>query len=278
MRVETNVGEACAARKWSVNQNLARIDPRPAPMLASDLMQQGETTPDPHPAIVITTLIDTLPAGARVLDLGAGGGTFPYAAYPQLAIAAAELRPRPGTAAHFAGRLINASASALPFRDASFDMVVAHWLFEHVDNLAGTLDEVRRVMRPGGLLAVAVPNSRSFEDRLYRLASHVYKYAFLHFSKRIEHVQVLTFESVNAELSRRGFALLRHRTEDAGYCWLEVAQPRRFRPGLLRFFALLRRAGIDVFSGANYRLLYWLPEAGQAAAPAGIGGSYLLPE
>ena len=247
-------------------------------MLASAVMQQEEAARHAHPAIVITTLIDTLPAGARVLDLGAGGGTFPYAEYPDLVIAAAELRPRPGSAARFAGRLVNASASALPFRTAAFDLVVAHWLFEHVDNLAGTLDEVRRVVAPGGLLAVAVPNSKSFEDRLYRLASHVYKYAFFHFAKRIEHVQVLTFESVNAELTGRGFALLRHRTEDAGYCWLEVAQLRRFRPRLLRLFALLRRIGIDVFSGANYRLLYWLPEAGQAAAPAGIGGSYLLRE
>lgn len=247
-------------------------------MLASAVMQREDMARDPHPAIVITTLIDTLPPGARVLDLGAGGGTFPYAAYPELAIAAAELRPRSGTATRFAGRLVNASASALPFRAAAFDLVVAHWLFEHVDNLSGTLDEVRRVVRPGGLLAVAVPNSKSFEDRLYRLASHVYKYAFFHFSKRIEHVQVLTFESVNAELTRRGFALLRHRTEDAGYCWLEVAQLKRFRPGFLKLSTMLRRIGIDVFSGANYRFLYWLPEPGQAAAPAGIGGTYLVPE
>jgi SAM-dependent methyltransferase len=240
-------------------------------------MRDVDTAHAAHPAIIITTLVDTLPAGARVLDLGAGGGTFPYGAYPALEIAAAELRPRPGTARRFAGRLVNATASALPFRGGAFDLVIAHWLFEHVDNLGGTLDEVRRVTRPGGLLAVAVPNSKSFEDRLYRFASHVYKYAFFHFAKRIEHVQVLTFERVNAELARRGFVLLRHRTEDAGYCWLEVAQLRRFRPALLRFFAGLGAVGIDVFSGANYRMLYWLPEPGRTTAPP-TGGTYLSPE
>src|SRR3990172_239744 len=140
---------------------------------------------DAHPAIVITTLVDTLPAGSRVLDLGAGGGTFPYADYPHLHIAAAELKPRPGTGARFGGRLVNASASTLPFRSAAFDLVVAHWLFEHVDDLGGTYDEVRRMVCPGGLLAVAVPNSRSFEDRFYRFVSHPHKYAFLHFPKPI---------------------------------------------------------------------------------------------
>ena len=246
-------------------------------MLASTAMRDVDAAHEAHPAIVITTLVDTLPAGARVLDLGAGGGTFPYAAYPALAIAAAELRPRPGTARRFAGRLVNATASALPFCGGGFDLVIAHWLFEHVDNLGGTLDEVRRVTRPGGLLAVAVPNSKSFEDRLYRFASHVYKYAFFHFAKRIEHVQVLTFAGVDRELSRRGFELLRFRTEDAGYCWLEVKQLKRFRPGILALFAALRRIGVDLFTGANYRLLYRLPEPG-APAGAPAGGDYLRPD
>ncbi len=231
---------------------------------------------DPHPAIVLTTLIDTLPSGAHVLDLGAGGGTFPYADYPHLHIAAAELRPRSEAMARLAGRLVNASASTLPFRTANFDLVVAHWLFEHVDDLAGTFDEVRRVLRPGGLLAVAVPNSHSFEDRCYRFASHVYKYAFLHFRKRIEHVQVLTFLDLNEELYRRGFRLLRFRTEDAGYCWLDVRQLRRLRPAIMAVLGAFRRLGCDGFAGANYRLLYWLP--GESEPAQNLGGDYLRRE
>lgn len=224
----------------------------------------------PHPAITLTTLIDTLPPGARVLDLGAGSGTFPYADYPQLRIAAAELRPPPGAGVRFGGRLARASANRLPYRSAAFDLVIAHWLFEHVGDLQGTYDEVRRVVRPGGLLAVAVPNSRSFEDRLYRFVSHVYKYALLHFKKRIEHVQVLTFLTVNRELCGRGFQLLRFREEDAGYCWLEVRQLRRWRPLILGVLGGLRRLGIDLFRGANYRMLYRL---GDGDSP---GGAYLV--
>jgi hypothetical protein len=88
---------------------------------------------------------------------------------------------------------------------------------------------------------------------------------------------VLTFDRVNAELSQRGFELLRFRTEDAGYCWLEVEQLRRFRPGILAFLSAFRRIGIDLFTGANYRLLYRLPDPGAPAdaAPPALGGDYL---
>lgn len=241
-------------------------------MLASPVMHA------PHPAIVINTLIDTLPAGARILDLGAGGGTFPYEDYPPLRIAAAEIRPRPQAAARFGGRLAAASASALPFPDATFDLVIAHWLFEHVDDLAGTYDEVRRVLKPGGLLAAAVPNSASFEDRLYRCTSFVYKYLLFHFSKKIEHVQVLSFLNVNRELYRRGFILLRFREEEAGYCWLEVRQLRRLRPMIIACLSGLRRLGLDLFSGANYRLLYRLAVEPGETAESEAGGDYLRDE
>jgi SAM-dependent methyltransferase len=231
----------------------------------------------PHPAIVITTLIDELPAGTRVLDLGAGSGTFPYDNYPRLRIAAADLYPRADARSRFSERLVQARADCLPFPTASFDLVLAHWLFEHVDDLQGTYDEVTRVLRPGGLLAVAVPNSHSFEDRFYRFTSHVYKYALFHFKKRIEHVQVLTFLGINQALYRRGFRLLAFREEGAGYCWLEVRQLRRFRPLILGALHALRRAGLDLFAGANFRLLYRL-EGGDAQGGEFYCSTYLVDE
>jgi SAM-dependent methyltransferase len=219
----------------------------------------------PPPELDIRTLLDTLPAGTRVLDVGCGAGTVPYDGYPQFRIAGIDLAP----AAALAGRVARASAERLPFADASFDLVIAHWLFEHVDDLHSTLDEVRRVLAPEGLLAVAVPNSHSFEDRAYRFVSHVYKYALFHFSKRIEHVQIITLDGLNDELGRRGLRLLRHRTEAAGYCWMEIRQLRPFRAPFLALLRLLRRLGIDLFAGANYRLLYDLGGAPDR------GGRYL---
>jgi SAM-dependent methyltransferase len=47
----------------------------------------------------------------------------------------------------------------LPFGDSSFDCVVANYMLYHVPDLPRALDEVARVLRPGGVF-VAVTNSR----------------------------------------------------------------------------------------------------------------------
>jgi SAM-dependent methyltransferase len=49
------------------------------------------------------------------------------------------------------------SALALPFADASFDMVSAFDVIEHCDPEAEALAEVNRVLQPGGTFLMAVP-------------------------------------------------------------------------------------------------------------------------
>lgn len=48
-------------------------------------------------------------------------------------------------------------ASRMPFPDNSFDILVSNDTFEHVDDLAGTLKECLRVLRPGGYLYAYFP-------------------------------------------------------------------------------------------------------------------------
>jgi ubiquinone/menaquinone biosynthesis C-methylase UbiE len=48
-------------------------------------------------------------------------------------------------------------AESLPFPDASFDLVMLDNVLEHVDDRALTLREVRRVLKPGGLLYLVTP-------------------------------------------------------------------------------------------------------------------------
>ena len=54
--------------------------------------------------------------------------------------------------------LICACAEALPFRDATFDRVVADSSLEHCRDQGKALAEARRVMRPGGRLFLGTPN------------------------------------------------------------------------------------------------------------------------
>src|SRR5215211_6612215 len=56
--------------------------------------------------------------------------------------------------------LVEGSAEALPFADASFDHLTFTYLLRYVDDPAATLRELARVVRPGGTVAMlefAVP-------------------------------------------------------------------------------------------------------------------------
>jgi SAM-dependent methyltransferase len=58
----------------------------------------------------------------------------------------------------------------LPFPDASFDVVVAGELLEHIRDPAGLVDEAARVLRPGGRIVGSVPNGFRLKHRLRFLA------------------------------------------------------------------------------------------------------------
>jgi SAM-dependent methyltransferase len=54
-------------------------------------------------------------------------------------------------------RLCKADAAALPFRDEQFDIITALDVVEHLDDDLDALRELRRTLRPGGLLVISVP-------------------------------------------------------------------------------------------------------------------------
>jgi len=109
-------------------------------------------------------LLSRLPAGARVLDLGAAAGSFPDVR-PGVLVVRLDLKFDLGGAA---GCLVRGDAARLPFADGVFDLLVSNHSLEHFVDLEAVVREMGRVARPGAGLYVAVPDAGTLTDRIYR--------------------------------------------------------------------------------------------------------------
>lgn len=124
---------------------------------------------------------------AFALDLGTGvGGWMPHLA--ELADRVAGLEPDAGAAARARARgpVVVARADRLPIRDATCDLVTAFDVIEHLDDDAAALAEARRVLRPGGLLALSVPAHPWLYGNNDRLSHHRRRYTRRGLRARIE--------------------------------------------------------------------------------------------
>ncbi|MDD7935649.1 class I SAM-dependent DNA methyltransferase [Actinomycetospora straminea] len=98
--------------------------------------------------------------GRLTVDLGCGEGRLTrYLRSAGHRVVGVDGSPRLVAAAHGAdpsGPVLNADAAALPLGDGVADLVVAFMSLHDVDDLDGAVDEVARVLVPGGVLCVAV--------------------------------------------------------------------------------------------------------------------------
>lgn len=92
-----------------------------------------------------------LPPG-RVLDLGAGTGAADPIFEDRIVVA---VDPAPEMLdLHPGERRIVAVGERLPFGDATFDGVFSSYVFRNLESIPGTLAEIARVLRPGGVAAI----------------------------------------------------------------------------------------------------------------------------
>ena len=111
----------------------------------------------------VNELLCTLPRGAAILDIGSGRGSFDTKG-GSFTVVRTDLERQAGGTPNF----VQADAARLPFADCSFDLIVSNHSLEHFDDLAGSLREIGRAVKPNGALYVAVPDSTTISDLLYR--------------------------------------------------------------------------------------------------------------
>jgi 2-polyprenyl-3-methyl-5-hydroxy-6-metoxy-1,4-benzoquinol methylase len=123
-------------------------------------------------ARAIGPVVRRLDARKRLLDVGCGNGSFLDAMRWQTGCEVHGLDLSPA-AVEQARRLygldiFQGTIAQAPFAEASFDVVTAWWFLEHVPDPRESVREMARLLKPGGLCVIGVPNSDGFFARVFR--------------------------------------------------------------------------------------------------------------
>ncbi len=143
--------------------------------------------------------------GERIVDLGCAAGALThFFASSGATVVGVDSEPRAIAKARSLFpelEFLEADVTNLPFADGSFDKAVAGDLVEHLDDatLRAMLDEVRRVLVPGGSLAIYTPNPRHPIERL--------KARNLVLAQNPTHIGLRTSRELRRSLEDRGFTV-----------------------------------------------------------------------
>lgn len=169
-----------------------------------DIWELVPADPGPPPAH-LTSFVSGLGKAGRALDLGCGDGRL-TAFLDAGELTAADVSR---VALDRARRRLAGSVMAeiepdarLPFEDSSFDLVLCAETIEHVRDVQLLLSDVRRVLAPGGVLALTTPA----HSRLTGL-----DIVLRGFERRFDpldpHLRFLTGRSLKRLLAEMGFAV-----------------------------------------------------------------------
>jgi ubiquinone/menaquinone biosynthesis C-methylase UbiE len=147
----------------------------------------------------VTELVD---GEGPVLDVGCGSSTI-IGALADGSVALDILLRKLRYVRIFGKARVRGSGFKLPFKDESFPCVLCSQVIEHVPKHAGFLDELVRVLRPGGALVLGTPDYANWQ---WRAIEAVYKrvmpgaYADEHISHYSRKELVERFENMGFQL------------------------------------------------------------------------------
>jgi 2-polyprenyl-3-methyl-5-hydroxy-6-metoxy-1,4-benzoquinol methylase len=163
---------------------LVRLDPRPSPEeMARYYPQEYEAFQDRREnwffrlgrqwlwSRRVRAVLRHMPSPGQVLDVGCATGEF-LEAMQRRGWAVAGIEPDPPAARQAQQRLGNAAVQVAPFEEASlpegsYDLATLWDVLEHLPDPPAALGRLALALRPGGVLALGVPNLDSWDARLF---------------------------------------------------------------------------------------------------------------
>lgn len=160
----------------------------------------------------------------KVLEVGCGRGFYLKnfkKIWPDLNLTGIDLNEKylkvaSGFISNSQVKLLQADVTSLPFKDDTFDLVIASEILEHIENDEQAIAEIFRVLKPKGVVLITVPNKNYpfFWDPPNWLLERIFK---THLPSKIwwlsgiwaDHVRLYDKKELEKKLEREGFAIER---------------------------------------------------------------------
>jgi 2-polyprenyl-3-methyl-5-hydroxy-6-metoxy-1,4-benzoquinol methylase len=97
--------------------------------------------------------------------------------------------------------VISDAEKSLPFQEETFDVVICNDVLEHLENPAMALENIKKVLKKGGILYINTPNLNSFRKKILGFAD-----------KKEHHISMFSHKNLLDLLGTGGFKVEKHWT------------------------------------------------------------------